>query len=260
MINGIGSCNSYMTCMQAMRARPDPADMFNKVDSDGSGGVSQSELETLVEDLSGKTGNEIDTADALSTYDTDGDGELGEAELRSFMEANMKPPQGMMGMGRGRGPGGFFDEMDSDSSSGISQSELDTWAEAMSEKTGNSIDTTDAVSAYDTDGDGELSNDELKSFMDASGIKPPPPPPPPPRSEGMMNGFGSVGESSSTTAESILSAYDSDDDGSLNIDELEEYLENNDESSIVQMMLQAISAYSMNFGSFNGYSSVDFSV
>jgi Ca2+-binding EF-hand superfamily protein len=192
MISGIGSYNSYMNCMQTERARPDPADMFNKVDSDGSGGISQSELETLVENIS--------------------------------------------------------------------------------DKTGNSIDTTDALSTYDTDGDGELSMDELKSFMDASGMAPPPPPP---KGEGMANGLEATGGSSTTSAESILSAYDSDGDGMLNSDELQGFLDNGDTSSITKLIEQAISAYMtnfgnnqssnmesafLNFGGLNGYSSVDFSV
>ena len=190
MINGIGSYNNCMNYLQTARGRPDPAEMFNKVDSDGSGGVSRSELDTLVQDISSKTGN--------------------------------------------------------------------------------SIDTTDAVSTYDADGNGELSGDELKSFMEARGMKPPPPP----GGAGVMNGVGSIGGSSTTSAESIISEYDTNGDGVLSSDELQGYLDSSDTASLNALLQQALSAYTMNFGSsgsssledalldfggLNGYSSVDLS-
>ena len=160
MINGISSYNNCMNCLQTARGRPDPAGMFNKVDSDGNGGVSQSELDVLVQDISSKTGN--------------------------------------------------------------------------------SIDSTNAVTTYDADGNGELSGDELKSFMEASGIKPPPPP----------------GGSSTTSAESIISQYDTNGDGVLSSDELQGYLDTSDTASLNALMQQALSAYTMNFGS-SGSSSLE---
>jgi len=194
MVNGIGSCNSYMSYMQIQtaRSRPDPAGMFNKVDGDGSGGISQSELETFAQNISNKTGNSIDTADAVSTYDTDGNGELNE--------------------------------------------------------------------------------DELKFFMEASGVKPPPPPPPPSGGAGMMGGVDSDDESSTASADSVISAYDTNGDGVLSSDELQGYLDDNDTASFKTLVQQAMSAYAMNFGGggssneedslfnfggFNGYSPVD---
>lgn len=258
MINGIGSYNSYMSCMQMARARPDPGDMFNKVDSDGSGGISQSELETFVQDISSRTGGSIDTTDAVLTYDADEDGELSQDELKSFTEDNMPPPSAVMGMGHGGGPGDLFHGLNTDSSGGISQSELDKWAGEMSGEIGNSIDTTDAISKYDTDMDDELSTDELKSFMDASGIEPAPPPP---RGRGSgMNGLGSIDPSSASSAESILSAYDTDADEMLNIDELQEYLVNSDTAIFTKMIEQAISVYMRDFEGLNSYSSIDLSV
>lgn len=191
MVSGIGSYGNYSSYLQtqAARERPDPAEMFNRVDGDGSGGVSQTELETFVAE--------------------------------------------------------------------------------MSSRTGDSIDTTDAVATYDSDGDGELSAEELKSFMEASGIMPPPPPP---GGAGGMNGGGSDDESTSASADSVISAYDTNGDGVLSSDELQAYLDEEDNSSLNAMMKQALSAYAMNygesgistleealmnFGGENGYSPVD---
>jgi Ca2+-binding EF-hand superfamily protein len=266
MVNGIGSYNNYMSYLQTQmpRSGPNPAEMFNKIDSDGSGGISQSELKTFAEGISSRTGNGIDTTNAISTYDTDGNGELSSDELRSFMEATMGPRRGMMGMQGGHGPENLFNALDSDGSGGISQSELDAFAADVSSRTGNSIDTTDAVSTYDTDGSGELSSDEFRSFMEATM--------PPPR--GMMGEVGSTGTSSTSSAESVISAYDTNGDGVLSSDELQGYLDNTSTTSFMALMQQALSAYSMNhenslfsnlennplnYGGFSGYSSFDFS-
>jgi Ca2+-binding EF-hand superfamily protein len=190
MINGINCYNNYMSCLQTAKSRPDPTELFNNIDTDSSGGISQSELDTFVQ--------------------------------------------------------------------------------AMSSQTGQSINTTDAVSTYDVNGDGELSQDELKSFMDANGIAPPPPPG---GGGGMMSGVGSSDASSTTNAESIISQYDTNGDGVLSSDELQGYLDNSDTTSLNTLMQHALSAYMMNFdnrasstnledvltnyGGLNGYSSVD---
>jgi Ca2+-binding EF-hand superfamily protein len=176
MVNGIGSSNSYLTYLQThpTKHKTSAAEMFNKVDTDGSGGISESELETLAQKISKDTGQTIDIKNAISTYDTDGNGELSSDEMSAFMQATMQQGMGMMGMRGGPGKGGdLFKAIDSDGSGGVSQSELDTWATNMSSETGKTLDTSKAISTYDTDSDGELSSTELKSFLDASGLQPP---------------------------------------------------------------------------------------
>jgi Ca2+-binding EF-hand superfamily protein len=277
MVNGIGSSSSYMNYNQtsAVRSRPDPAEMFSKVDTDGSGGISQSELESFVTNISNKTGKSVDATGAVTTYDTDGSGELSQDELKSFMEATMPPPGGVKRMGGEHGQKDPFNSIDTDSSGGVSQSELETFFTDFSSKTGQSVDYTNAVSTYDTDGYGELSKDELKSFMDANNMAPPPPPPGGP---GMKKGADNSGTSSTTSADSIISAYDKNGDGVLSSDELQGYLdetETNSSSSMLSLLKQAISAYNSNssgsslfdmsetYSSFtesNNYSPVDLAV
>lgn len=278
MVNGIGSNFSYMNYSQtsAVRSRPDPAEMFSKVDTDGSGGVSQSELESFVTNMSNKTGKSVDTTGAVTNYDTDGSGELSQDELKSFMEATMPPPGGVKRMGEGQGKDPFS-AIDSDSSGGVSQSELETFLADFSSKTGESVESTDSVSTYDIDGNGELSKDELKSFMDANEIVPPPPPPPP-GGMGMKGAKEKSEETSTTAADSVISAYDTNADGLLSSDELQGYLDDTDTgsaSSMISLLKQAISAYSansagsslfdmsetyLNLGEYSGYSSVDLAV
>ncbi len=76
--------------------RPDPKDFFKKVDTDGSGDISKSELKNLAEDMKNNTGTTIDTSDeAFNTYDTNGDGVLSQDELKGVMDKNRPtPPHG----------------------------------------------------------------------------------------------------------------------------------------------------------------------
>jgi Ca2+-binding EF-hand superfamily protein len=145
-----------------------------------------------------------------------------------------------------QGPPDLFKALDEDGSGGIDQSELDTWAKNMSGETGTTIDTTKAISTYDSDGDGVLSTTELGSFLDSTGIKPPaggPPPGPPPSGSGTADG------ASGASADTVLSAYDTNGDGVLSSSELQKYLDDTskknstDDSGLVE---QALSAYLMN--------------
>lgn len=86
-------------------------------------------------------------------------------------------------------PLGIFKKTDSDGSGGVSQAELKNLAAVIKEKTGKTFEVTnDTFNNYDTNSDGSLSGDELKSVLDNSGFGPPqgmqgmgPPPPPPPQ-------------------------------------------------------------------------------
>ena len=246
MVSGISSSNSYMNYM-----------LFEALDTDGSGGISQSELDTWAKKMSSVTGTTIDTTNAVSTYGTNG--VLSADELNSFMESTMQ-----QGMGFASIPPASQDSSDSSAStdlfnaitggsSTMTQAELDTWATDMSQATGNTIDTTSAMSTYGTDG--TLTSSEFQSFLDANGISAPqnagmaPPPPPPPFS-------GSSETSSSTTsstssADSIISEYDTNGDGVLSASELQAYLDDNSSTSSTtssSLVEQALSAYLMNMG------------
>lgn len=207
MISGIGNCNSYSSYLrsQAM-SRSDPADMFGDIDSDDSGGVSQTELEDWIEAMSDKTGVSVDTTDAVSTWDEDEDGELNSDELGAFMKETMPPPPGMMGMGPAAPAEGLFQALDTDESDGISESELTQWADDMSEETGETISVGDTFADYDLDDDDELSADELDSFLTANGIGGAPPAP----SEDEDKEYTGV---SAADSDDVISEYDTNGDG-----------------------------------------------
>ncbi len=94
MVNSIGG--SSMVGMH----RPDPQDFFKKVDSDSSGGISQTELKTLSDNLQKMTGKTLDASDeAFSSYDSNGDGSLSSDELKSVLDkSGFGPPSGAEGM------------------------------------------------------------------------------------------------------------------------------------------------------------------
>jgi Ca2+-binding EF-hand superfamily protein len=254
MISGISNGSDYMSYLQQTQTtqkKQGSPDLFTALDTDSSGGISQSELDTWAKSMSSETGKAMDTSNAISTYDNNSDGVLSSSELDSFLKANGLQPPSFQGMGQG--PQDLFTALDTDSSGGISQSELDTWAKNMSGDTGKTIDTSKAISTYDGDGDGVLSSSELKSFLESNGIKAPedgamPPPPPPPASS---EASSAETNSASTRAASIISSYDTNGDGVLSSSELQAYLENTEQSSSANSsnyLAQAISSYLMNMG------------
>ncbi len=161
-------------------------------------------------------------------------------------------------------PEELFSVVDSNQSGGIDQSELEALAEKISEETGQTIDTENAIANYDADADGVLSMAELQNLMMESGLEPPeanvsmamdaygkngPPPmqgPPPPKPEELFaetdsNEDGTIdqdeldalaekiAEATGQTidTETAIADYDADGDGSLNQEELQSLMEDN---------------------------------
>ncbi|MEN6474547.1 MAG: hypothetical protein ABFD81_11085 [Syntrophaceae bacterium] len=128
-----------MGMMQGPPPPPIQPGLFDALDTDASGGISESELSTWAANMSEETGTTIDTSEAISTYDTDADGELSATELETFLDASgIKPPS----------------------------------AKAAA-RTDDSTDTTSStsqasgiLSKYDIDGDGVLSATELQAYLD----------------------------------------------------------------------------------------------
>ncbi|AAR36512.1 EF-hand domain-containing protein [Geobacter sulfurreducens] len=98
MVDSIGGTGISMGHMSGMK-RPDPKEMFKKVDTDGDGAVSQTELQAMVEKMQERTGQSINVEESFTNADSDGSGSLSEEELKGFRES-MRPPherEAMMG-------------------------------------------------------------------------------------------------------------------------------------------------------------------
>ena len=65
-------------------------EMFNRVDSDGSGGVDTVELSALAEKMREHSNQGLSAEEMLEKMDSDGDGELSRTELEKGME-EMRP-------------------------------------------------------------------------------------------------------------------------------------------------------------------------
>ncbi len=95
MISSINSMASSMIQIQSasMQQKPvDPLGVFETVDQDDSGDISQSELATLTEGIGQATDYTINAEEAMSTYDLNGDGILSGEELFNLMSENVQPP------------------------------------------------------------------------------------------------------------------------------------------------------------------------
>ncbi len=83
------------------------AKLFAKVDTDGNGSVNQAELDTLVTDISQKTGVSLgDSKELFSKMDSNADGNLSSDELSEGMKQFMPPPPTSVDFAQSRGPRG----------------------------------------------------------------------------------------------------------------------------------------------------------
>lgn len=93
-------------------------------------------------------------------------GSVGNSSMMSMMQ-QMQGPRG----------GGPPPKHDTDGSGGLNETELLEAASQFEEMTGQVMDVEDILANYDADGDGEISREEMKGYMDEQGFTPPPPPP-----------------------------------------------------------------------------------
>ena len=199
-ISSVSSAWSGASVQRASRPPPSPERLLSKIDADGSGGVSDTELQGLLDDVAKKTGvsSQTSAADLIKQYDANGDGTLNADELGKTLQSVLPPPPSTMAFAQSRsgdsssaatGQAGddLFGKVDSDGNGSVSPTELQALLEAMSggtaSKTGVSSDQV--FSQLDADGDGSLSEAEFDAGrpsgaagdaggMQAMGMPPPP--------------------------------------------------------------------------------------
>jgi Ca2+-binding EF-hand superfamily protein len=117
-----------------------------------------------------------------------------------------------------------FSDIDTDSDGSLSESELTTFADTMSEMTGETQDVSALMDKLDTDGSGTISSDEFKAGKPEG----PPPGGMPPggmAGNGMQDLFQTSDSSSSSTTD-LFSSMDTDGDGNVSGDEFKVGIEN----------------------------------
>lgn len=262
-MSGIGSIGGSTNYGMTMMRRPDPQEMFKKVDADGSGGISQAELQAVTDGIAEKSGQTLDAAQLLTQHDSNGDGSLDREEMNSLMES-IRPRHEREAMLNGEAssegqssdtvdaktlasylsnagqelvnslismlqqmqssatgsddgsatqvaaengrqgapppppsPAEMFKKVDSDGSGAISQDELQSVLDRISEKSGTMQDAKELLAANDADGNGTLDKPEMDNLMKSLG-----PPPPPQQTAG-----GSSGGSTDETLQNALASF-----------------------------------------------------
>jgi len=155
-LNGAGSASaSWAASGGTDRAAAMQQRMFAKVDSNGDGQVDGAELQKLLEKMSQRTGQDMGkAADVMKSMDSNGDGSLSADELQQGMKSLMstvdlaKGRDGAMGPPPGPPPDDGDGDHDAAQGGGQVSSLLHQIASAM-----------------DTNGDGTVSADEMKSFL-----------------------------------------------------------------------------------------------
>lgn len=233
-ISSVSSAWSSASVQRASRPPPSPERLLSKIDADGSGGVSDTELQGLLDDVTQKTGvsSQASAADLVKQYDSDGDGSLNADELGKTMQSVLPPPPSTMAFAQSRssdsssatatGQAGddLFGKVDSEGDGAVSQTELQALLEAMSggkaSQTGVSSD--ELFSQLDADGDGSLSEAEFDAGrpsgagaeaggMQALGGMPPPP--------GGPGGARGAGDASGNSSAASYDPLDTNEDGTV---------------------------------------------
>lgn len=119
MMSGISGMGGMMGGM-----RPDPQQMFNRADKDGSGGIDKEEWSAMTEKIAEQSGEEIDVDSLMDEYDEDGDGVLNQDETHAAMESlreEMGPPPPPPNGGGMNQASGVYGQDGSESESSFSQ-------------------------------------------------------------------------------------------------------------------------------------------
>ncbi|MFN7156971.1 MAG: XopAW family type III secretion system calcium-binding effector [Acidovorax sp.] len=225
-ISSVSSAWSSASVQRASRPAPSPERLLSKIDADGSGGVSDTELQGLLDDVAKKTGvsSQTSAADLVKQYDANGDGSLNADELGQTMQSVLPPPPSTMAFAQSRsgdssstatGQAGddLFGKVDSDGDGSVSKTELQALLEAMSGGTASQtgVSSDEVFSQLDADGDGSLSEAEFDAgrpsgaggeagSMQAMGGMPPPP--------GGPGGPGGAGGAAGASGSSQATSYD----------------------------------------------------
>lgn len=161
--NVSGSSNAWASQRSAMQTR-----MFAKVDTDSSGSVNASELQTMLDDVSQHTGVSFQKTaqELLTAMDGNSDGSLSSDELAQGMQSIMPPPPSTMDFAQARngaqeGSDDLFAKVDTDGDGSVSKTEMSDFVAKMGKNADSSSD--DKFAKLDTDADGALSQAEFEA-------------------------------------------------------------------------------------------------
>jgi len=156
-ISSVGGTSTWSQTSATRGNRPpptdggDPAAMFKKIDTDGSGTVDATELQNMFTNMASKSGDTSGTSSTpdasklIKEFDADGDGSLNQDEMGKAMQS-LTPPTNTMDFARHHSHG-------AGKASG-SNASADSSQQTMQ----------DLLSAVDTNQDGTIDKSELDKF------------------------------------------------------------------------------------------------
>ncbi len=199
------------------------AKLFARVDADSSGGVDKTELQTLLTDISKKTGKTLDATQVFANMGKDSSGSLSSEELAKALKGVMPPPPSTVDFAQKRSgePGSkdLFKKVDVDASGTIDEAEMTAFTDKMKADTGRDSPTTFAK--LDANSDGQLTPTEFDAgkpagSQQASDRVGGPPPPGEPGGPGGAGGSGRAkGTESSTATSTTYDPLDTNQDGTV---------------------------------------------
>jgi Ca2+-binding EF-hand superfamily protein len=252
-ISNISNSGNAWAASSATRTAPKDK-LFSLVDSDHSGGVDTTELQTLMDQVSKKTGvtNSNTAAELMTKLDTNSDGTLDGSELHGGITSIVQLPSTMefaqaradnSSGATGKAGDDLFSKVDSNADGSLSSSEF----AALMDKMSASSSSSDKFSSLDKDGDGKLTQAEFDAGRPSGAGGPPPGPAPTSSSsdsttydpldtnkDGVVSAAeAAAGEANGTTdtLQALLKAIDTNKDGKLS---------NNEADAFVQQVSAAI--------------------
>ena len=179
-MSSVSGCGGGSTAIYQSQQRSQQ--LFAKLDVNGDSSVDATELKSLTDSISEKTGTTIDADALLQVLDTDGDGSVTSTELTDNTRK-------------------LFDNL------------REQLMSSQANASATSSDADELFASLDTDGDGSISADEFKTGMKHGQGGPPPggPPPngPPPGNEvgrliaSLLEQYGSQGSRASTLSTTL---------------------------------------------------------
>jgi Ca2+-binding EF-hand superfamily protein len=160
-ISGVSGQSNAWTNAATQRSQMQ-AKMFSKVDADSSGGVDQTELQTLFTDISKKTGTSLDASKLFTSMDTDANGSLSSQELASGMQSVMPPPSTMdfaQSRNTTAATDDLFSKVDANSDGSVDETEMTAFTDKMKTETGR--DSPTSFAQLDSNSDGKLTQTEF---------------------------------------------------------------------------------------------------
>ena len=152
--------------------------LFQQMDQDGDGKISQSEFQTGMQNLTQGNGDATGLSNLFATLDTNGDGVIDQAEQaeqaaapQALANASQAPPLPPPVQGSADLAQALFQQLDTDGDGEISQSEFQTGLQNLTQNTGATTgsdqSTTQAASATATTGNtaADLTQKLLQDFI-----------------------------------------------------------------------------------------------